>query len=141
MEWFADDPNRGETALAILALAVIACIIWFGRRRLAVAIPVALLFLLLAAIAIPGAIPARSAAQRSTCINNLKMIDNAKAEWAKRQNRTAGDIPTEADLYGIDGTNGVLRHRLSCPRGGTYTIGALGQSPTCSFSEKGHKLE
>src|SRR6266513_1841317 len=118
MEWFADGPIRGETALAILALVVAGCIIWFGRKRLAVAIPVALLFLLLAAIAIPSAIPARSAAQRSACINNLRMIENAKAEWAKRQNKTAGDIPTEADLYRIDSTNGVLRHRLSCPRGG-----------------------
>jgi len=137
MEWFVDYPRRGETALWIMAFAFAAAVIWLGRRRLILAIPVALAFLLLAAIAIPSAIPARRAAQRNACIHHLGKIRDAKIQWAGGNNKLAGDVPAEDDLYGANVTNGILR----CPRGGNYTIGALGQNPTCSLSGKGHRLE
>jgi len=106
-----------------------------------VAVPVALAFLLLAAIAIPSAIPARLTAQRNACIYNLRTIQSAKIEWAREHNKLAGDIPTDADICGTNGIAGILRHRLTCPGGGIYTMGAVGQSPTCSLSNKGHRLE
>ena len=141
MEWFVDDPKRGQTALTIIAFVLTVGGIWFGRKRLSLAIPAALVFLLLAAIAIPGAIPVRSATQRSACINNLKWIQSAKTEWANENKKVAGDIPAEADVYRTKHPGGVVRHRPYCPRGGTYTIGAVGQNPTCSLSNKGHRLE
>ena len=49
---------------------------------------------LLAAIAIPNFVKARTASQTSACIANLKQIDGAKATWAleeKKQNSNAGN--------------------------------------------------
>ena len=141
MEWFVDDPRRGQIALTVIALTLAAAVIWLGRRKLFLAVPSALALLFFAAMAIPGAIPARSAAQRNACISNLRSIREAKSDWARENNKLASDIPTEGDLYGTNGTNGILRHQLSCPRGGKYTLGALSENPTCSLSGKGHRLE
>jgi len=141
MDWFTDDPHRGQTALTLIALMVAAAILGMGRRRLLWAIPSALVWLLWAFIAIPSAIPARPAAQRNACINNLRQIQEAKAAWARERKKLPTDIPTEGDLYGLSGTNGFLRHRLACPRGGSYTFGSVAENPTCSLSAKGHQLE
>jgi len=72
--------------------------------------------------------------QRNVCINNLRRIDAAKQQWALENNKVANDIPTEQDLlpYLRDNTFPV------CPSGGTYTIGAAGNPPTCSIP--GHVL-
>jgi hypothetical protein len=141
MEWFIDDPHRGETALTLIALAVAVVILGVGRKRLLWAIPAVLVWLLLAAMAIPSAIPPRPAAQRNACINNLRQIQEAKAEWAREKRKLPTDIFIESDLYGLSGTNGFLRHRLACPRGGSYTFGSVAEKPTCSLSAKGHRLE
>jgi hypothetical protein len=141
MYWLADNTRHGETVLTAMAFAFTAAILWLGRKRLILAIPIALVFLLLAAIAIPSAIPARPAAQRNACIFNLAMIRDAKIQWAGANNKPSGAIPTEDDLWGTNGNTGILRLPLICPRGGTYTIGAMGQNPSCSFSNKGHRLE
>jgi|SRR5947209_2531372 len=141
MEWLADDPRRGETALTAIVLVVAVAGIWLGRKKLLLAIPVSLLFLLLAAIAIPSYIPVRPTAQRIACSFNLRAIQDAKTEWARGNHKKPADIPTEVDLYGTNGAGGVLRHRLDCPRGGIYTIGAVRQDPTCTFSNKGHRLQ
>lgn len=141
MEWFVDDPRRGKIALIVIVLVVAAAGIWFGRKKLVLAVPVSLLFLLLAAIAIPSAMPARPAAQRYACISNLRAIQDAKTDWGRTNNKLSADIPTEADLYGTNSTAGILRHRHICPRGGIYTIGAVAQNPTCTFSNKGHRLQ
>jgi hypothetical protein len=141
MEWFVDDPRRGQIALWVIVLVAAVVGIWLGRKRLRVAVPASLSVLLLAAVAIPSAIPARSAAQRNACIFNLRAIQNAKAEWAAANAKLPGDIPTETDLYGTNGVGGILRHRRNFPRGGVYTIGTVGQDPVCTFSNKGHRLQ
>ena len=140
-EWLSDDLQRGQNVLLVIALAVTSAIILLGRKRLAIALPVALVFLLLAAMAIPSVIPARFAAQRNACIANLKQIRDAKNQWAGANSKLAGEIPTEADLLSTNKTTGLLRVYPTCPRGGTYTIGAVGKNPICSFSDKGHRLE
>jgi hypothetical protein len=146
MEWLSDDPGRGESLLALIALAITGVVIWLGvvclgRKRLGLTVLIAFTGLILAAIAIPSFNPARSQAYRNACINNLKQIRDAKTAWANTEHKSATDIPTEGDLYGTWGTNGFLRHELICSRGGKYTVGAVGQDPTCSFANKGHKLE
>jgi hypothetical protein len=144
MEWLSQDLKRGQAVLwcivyAIMVVGLLAVGLWFGRRKLMFAIPIAFMFWLLAAIAIPGFIPARNVAHRNACINNLRLIQNAKSEWARAYQKTSSaDIPTESDLYG---TNGFLHRKLACPLGGNYTIGSLGENPTCSLAAKGHKLE
>lgn len=74
------------------------------------------------------------AAQRNTCINNLRQIDAAKQQWALENNKTDADTPTAQDLlpYLRGGVFPV------CPGGGTYTINAVGVPPTCSVT--GHAL-
>src|SRR5881394_4326058 len=138
MEWFVDDPRRGQIALSIIVLLLAASVIWFGRKKLVVAVPVALVVLFLAATAIPSVIPARPASQRNACVFNLRAIQNAKTEWARANNKLATDTPTETELYGTTGTSGFLRHRPECPRGGVYTLGSVGQNPTCTYSNRGH---
>ena len=84
------------------------------------------------AIAIPNFVKARDTAQMNMCINNLRQIDGAKQQWALQNKKTATDVPTAADL------NAFLPagfESLVCPKMGTYTINALGQSPTCSIPE------
>ena len=87
----------------------------------------------MAAVAIPNFVKARETAQRSACINNLRQIDAAKSEWALENNKTNGVVPTEADLAQYI-RNGMPK----CPAGGTYTIGPIGEKPTCSLP--GHVL-
>jgi chromosome segregation ATPase len=75
-----------------------------------------------------------AAQQRNECIANLRLIYAAKQAWALEKNKTDSDTPTEQDLLPyIKG--GVFP---ACPSGGTYTIGSVGQVPTCSTS--GHVL-
>lgn len=85
------------------------------------------------AIAIPNFVRARETAQENACINNLRQIDAAKQQWALEKGKQAGDVPTWDDLKPYLGT---IPH---CPAGGTYTIGAVSNAPTCSIA--GHKLD
>jgi prepilin-type N-terminal cleavage/methylation domain-containing protein len=55
---------------------------------------------LLAAIAIPNFVKARTASQRSACIANMKQIDGAKATWALEQKKLGTQAPAAGDLYG-----------------------------------------
>ena len=101
---------------------------------------------LLAAIAIPNFVRARSNAQQNTCINNLRQLDGAKQEWAleTRQLGSASPVQTDLDPYlGRAGTaSGVL-----CPSGGTtatfassYNINSVTNAPTCKIASATHVL-
>jgi hypothetical protein len=89
---------------------------------------------LMLAIAIPNFVKARDTAQANVCIENLKVIDTAKNQWALENKKTSTDTPTESDLAPY-----LPNHQTpKCPVGGTYTIGAIGDEPTCSVPN--HKL-
>src|SRR5947209_6724706 len=83
---------------------------------------------LLAAIAIPNFVKARTQSQRSACIANLKQIDGAKATWAMEQKKNNSDTPADTDLYG---SSAYVRLAPACPANGTYTIGQVDTKPTC----------
>jgi len=85
-----------------------------------------------AAVAIPNFVRARSVSQENACINNLRQLDAAKNEWALEKGQPAGAVPTKQDLLPY------LRRWPACPQGGTYTLGPVGDAPTCSIP--GHKL-
>jgi predicted RNase H-like nuclease (RuvC/YqgF family) len=74
----------------------------------------------------------------NACINNLRLIDSAKQQWALEFRKTSADTPTWDDLrqYIGRGPNGDLP---TCPEGGTYSIGTIAEKPTCSI--KGHVLQ
>jgi hypothetical protein len=142
MEWISDDPIKRTTTLLFYVVLVITVVgVWFGRKRLALTIPCALIFLLsaiLVLVAIPSYFPARPMAHRNACINNLRQIRDAKIEWARKNHKLPTDVPAEAELVG---TNKFLHSMPVCPGGGTYTFGAVNQNPSCSLAEHGHKLE
>ena len=84
-----------------------------------------------------NAAAARTAALQNACINNLRQIDGAKNEFALEKGKKKGDPVTEADIkpYLKLDANGNLP---KCPAGGKYTIGKVGEPPTCSIA--GHTL-
>ena len=84
---------------------------------------------LLAAIAIPNLVTARKKAARQACISTLKAIEGAKANWALDMKKSDSDVPTEADLFGPDK---YIEKVPTCPGGGTYSINAVRDKPTCS---------
>ena len=92
---------------------------------------------LLAAIAIPNFVKARTASQKNACIANLKQIDGAKATWALENKKVNSDTPVATDLYGA---NAYIRDEPTCPGGGTYTPSVVSSKPTCSLSTVGHTL-
>ena len=71
---------------------------------------------LLAAIAIPNFVRARTTSQMNACINNLRLIDSAKQQWALEQRQNNSSFPatsgTELQPYLGHGSAGELP---SCP--------------------------
>jgi len=53
---------------------------------------------LLAAIAIPNFVKARETAQLNSIINNLRIIEGAKDQWALEAKKGTGDVPANADV-------------------------------------------
>jgi len=92
---------------------------------------------LLAAIALPGFQKAREASQTNACINNMRVVEGAKDQWAIENNATTGDSITWA---AITGDGNFLDEQPTCPGGGTYTLGVIGTDITCSLSADGHVL-
>jgi len=93
------------------------------------------LIALMAAIAVPNFIKARTTAQTNFCINNLRQIDGAKQEWALENKKQETDTPTPEQLEPF------LRAKFGtfvCPAGGAYSINPVGEKPACSVP--GHQL-
>lgn len=89
---------------------------------------------LLAAIAIPSFMKARTTSQKNACINNLRQIEAGKEQWALETKQATG---TTADTTAV---NGYLKAVPSCPAGGTYAYGVIGTNATCTESGNGHVL-
>lgn len=97
---------------------------------------------LLAAIAIPNFIHARTTSQTNACINNLRQIDGAKQEWAleTKQAATASPGATDIQPYMGRGTAGTLPY---CPLDSTqtfttsYTQGNVQTAPVCNLGGSG----
>jgi hypothetical protein len=89
-----------------------------------------------AAVALPAFAKAKATAQNNSCINNLRMIDSAKHQWALEKRKPDSAVPTWEDLQPYLGGRGP--GSLRCPQGGEYTLGAVTESPTCSIP--GHVL-
>lgn len=85
---------------------------------------------LMLAIAIPNFVKARDTAMHNACVNNLRIIDAAKNQWALENNKKAEDVPTAQDLNPYIKGGFVSLH---CPAGGSYTIGSVNQAPVCSI--------
>lgn len=87
---------------------------------------------LLAALAVPNALRARTSAARHLCLSNLRQIESAKEQWAMEFKKAPTDIPADSDLFGRDQ---YLRYKPKCPAGGVYTLGACAERATCSIPD------
>jgi len=91
---------------------------------------------LLAAIAIPNFVKARTTAQKNACIANLKQIDGAVQQWALEQKKSSTDTASTTDVLAfLKGST-----LPACPMGGDYTTGAVSSAPVCSKSTDGHSI-
>jgi prepilin-type N-terminal cleavage/methylation domain-containing protein len=96
---------------------------------------------LLAAIAIPNFVRARTTSQMNACINNLRQIDGAKQQWALETKQATNATPVYTDI------SGYMKNSVICPAGGTgatfgstYNILDVSQKPTCKIVATTHVL-
>src|ERR1700741_5098489 len=91
---------------------------------------------LLAAIAIPNFVKARTTSQQNACINNLRQIDGAVQQWALENKKQSTDPVTPPDVtpYLKQGDT------VACPSagagnnlGGSYGLTDVQTSPTCKI--------
>jgi type II secretory pathway pseudopilin PulG len=81
---------------------------------------------LIAVIAVPSFVNARTKSIQKACYNNLRLMDGAKDQFALDHTNRGPD--TLAELVG---SGAYIRDTPRCGANGTYTIGALGIKPTC----------
>jgi prepilin-type N-terminal cleavage/methylation domain-containing protein len=85
---------------------------------------------LLAAIAIPNFVRARQTSQTNACINNLRIIDAAKQQWALELGQATSATPSSSNIVPYLGRSGSVMP--TCPIGSSaYIIGSLTTNPTC----------
>jgi len=88
---------------------------------------------LLAAIAIPNFVRARTQSQKNACINNLRQIDGAIQQWALENKK---DATASVVVTGDTGILSYLKSEVKCPSGGTtfadsYTVTTVAAKPVC----------
>ena len=94
---------------------------------------------LLAAIAIPNFVRARTTSQMNACINNLRQIDGAIQQWALELKKDPAATVAETDVTPF------LKNSVVCPSGGTtfadsYTIVDVATRPVCKKVALTHVL-
>lgn len=87
----------------------------------------------LAGLSIPGIMRARESAQKTRCIDNLRVMSAAKDQWAVENYANNGDPCSESDI-----TPFFKRGFPTCPAGGEYTVDNVGIDPSCNI--EGHTL-
>ena len=94
---------------------------------------------LLAAIAIPNFVRARTQSQKNACINNLRQIDGATQQWAL-ENKVAASATVSFGQI-----SQYLKNATICPAGGTafsdsYALNGITNKPTCQKVSSSHIL-
>lgn len=87
---------------------------------------------MLAAIAIPSFMRARTTSQEKACINNLRQIEASKEQWALENRKAQGTSIVTAEV------NTYMKRIPVCPSGGTYDYGLVGSNSYCDIP--GHDL-
>jgi type II secretory pathway pseudopilin PulG len=102
---------------------------------------------LLAAIAIPNFVKARTTSQQNACINNLRLIDSSKQQWALEQRAVNSSLPAGTDLQPYLG-RGSAGELPTCPVDShnppsfatSYVANNIGTKPTCNIVSSTHIL-
>src|SRR5208282_6829664 len=85
---------------------------------------------LLATMAIPNYVKARSTSQKNACINNLRQLDGAVQQWGMEFNKAA------TDPVALNDATPYLKNSMICQAGGTtitdsYSVTTVQTPPTC----------
>jgi len=100
---------------------------------------------LLAAIAIPNFVRARTTSQNNACINNLRLIDSAKQQWALENKKVSTDTPAGTDLQPYLG-RGSAGQLPTCPIDTantfdtSYSPNTVQTAPACKIAAATHHL-
>lgn len=91
---------------------------------------VVLILGILLAVAVPSWIKARESSRRTSCLSNLKKIEEAKEIFIVEAKLDAGDAIAEDDLFPtyIKGSGFP-----ECPESGDYAIGEVGEAVSCTI--------
>jgi prepilin-type N-terminal cleavage/methylation domain-containing protein len=97
---------------------------------------------LLAAIAIPNFVRARTTSQMNACINNLRQIDGAKQQWALEHQALGAATPGITDIQpylgrGSGGTQPTCPADSSKTFGTSYNLNDCQTAPTCQIVPSG----
>ncbi len=84
---------------------------------------------MVAGMTLPAFIQARTRAQEVSCINNLRMLDAAKEQWAMLHGKVNGEEPDPGGVF--EYIRGGMMPQ--CPQGGVYSLNPIGTSPQCSI--------
>jgi prepilin-type N-terminal cleavage/methylation domain-containing protein len=100
---------------------------------------------LLAAIAIPNFVKSRTTSQQNACINNLRLIDSSKQQWALEQRQQSSNLPAGSDLqpYLGRGNNGELPTCPVDPQNSfttSYNPNPISTPPACLIVSSTHIL-
>ena len=66
------------------------------------------------------------------CHYNLRVIDDAKTQWAIENHKAAADTPTWHDLFGTNRYY-IAGRQPVCPSGGAYILGRVDERPRCTL--------
>ena len=93
---------------------------------------------LLAAIAVPSALRARKRGQATRCLEELRIIDAAKDQYAIEFNKTSSTSPAWSDiqLYLKKGTPLYSQTAATDVLGNAITVGAIDTNPSISTTTK-----
>ena len=89
---------------------------------------------IMAMIAVPNFIKARTTAQQKVCIKQLHSLSETKQQWGFENKKLATATPTAAQLQVYFGENRMP----ICPSRGTYTLRSLRREPICNRAALGH---
>ncbi|TAN37623.1 MAG: type II secretion system protein, partial [Verrucomicrobia bacterium] len=81
---------------------------------------------LLATIAVPAFMNARTKAIQNSCYNNLRLIDDAKEQYEVEHSNVVPGALTD-----LVGTSAYLKAAPLCKGGGTYLLNEFGAKPSC----------
>ncbi len=88
---------------------------------------------------------ADAVSRQNACVNNLRLIDSAKNQWALENHKNEGDTLTAVELRAYIGC-GKGDLMPSCPDDGlneftnSYDLNPVGQPPSCKMRSHTHKL-
>jgi prepilin-type N-terminal cleavage/methylation domain-containing protein len=101
---------------------------------------------LLAAIAIPNFVRARTTSQQNACINNLRQIDGAKQTCALENRASQTTVPVIANIQPYLG-RGLTGTAPTCPADSansfatSYSLNDLQTAPACLILPADHHLD